>query len=115
MDKEVVDRIRRIRVSRRISQQAMADMLDISIGAYSNLERHESALTVTRLYEIADYFEMSVYDFLPPNKNLSIVSEPSPTNDKILILEKQMKLLQEEMAAIRNPKEVQKPKRRNKS
>lgn len=43
-------------------------MLEISQAAYSNLERNETEMTVTRVFEIAEIFEMSPFELMPKPK-----------------------------------------------
>ena len=43
-------------------------MLSISQAAYSNVERDETEMTVKRVYDIAEIFEMSPFDLMPKPK-----------------------------------------------
>lgn len=47
-----------LRVLKGLSQENMANELDISVSTYSNIERDVSALTVTRLIQIAEILEV---------------------------------------------------------
>lgn len=47
-----------LRVLKGLSQENMANELDISVSAYSNIERDVSALTVNRLIQIAEILEV---------------------------------------------------------
>ncbi|MEJ7693837.1 helix-turn-helix transcriptional regulator [Daejeonella sp.] len=67
-DITIVDEIRRQRQRKGISQEAMAFDLSISQAAYSKIERGETELTISRIYEIADILEISVFDLLPKSK-----------------------------------------------
>lgn len=61
----------RVRVQRLIkgySQEYMAFMLDISQAAYSNLERNETEMTIRRVFEIAEIFQISAYELMPKPK-----------------------------------------------
>ncbi|MGF7080449.1 helix-turn-helix domain-containing protein [Mucilaginibacter sp. UYCu711] len=62
------EKIRIRRVTKSYSQEYMAFMLNISQAAYSNLERGETALTLTRVYEIAEILEMSPFELMPKPK-----------------------------------------------
>ncbi|RVT99743.1 XRE family transcriptional regulator [Mucilaginibacter limnophilus] len=60
-----------IRVQRAIkgySQEYMAFQLEISQPAYSKIERNESDITVTRVFEIAEILEISAYELMPKPK-----------------------------------------------
>lgn len=61
----------KIRIQRQIknySQEYMAFMLDISQAAYSNIERNETNLTLSRIYEIAEILQLSPFVLMPPPK-----------------------------------------------
>lgn len=64
MKNDVSDRIRILRLSKNLSQQNLADELNITVAAYSNLERGKADITITRLYKIAEIFGMEVSDLL---------------------------------------------------
>lgn len=67
--------IRQKRESLRISQEAVAFMLDMSQAAYSKIERNETKVKVDQVYKIADYFGVSVYELLPPSLASDATSE----------------------------------------
>lgn len=67
--------IRIQRVIKGYSQEFMAEKLNISQNSYSKLERGLTSLTVKRLFQIAEIFEISVQDMLPPLKE-----EPTESN-----------------------------------
>jgi len=73
MKKEMGDKIRIQRLSMGLSQDNMAFELGISVGAYSNIERGITNLTIVRLYKIADILKMDVLYFLP---NIKVSHEP---------------------------------------
>ena len=62
------NKIRIRRLTKSYSQEYMAFMLEISQAAYSNLEREETALTIKRVYEIAEILEMSPFELMPKPK-----------------------------------------------
>jgi transcriptional regulator with XRE-family HTH domain len=62
------EKIRIRRLMKNYSQEYMAFMLEISQAAYSNLERDETALTIKRIYEIAEILEMSPFELMPKPK-----------------------------------------------
>lgn len=64
----ILEEIRIQRQKRGISQEAMAFDLNISQPAYSKIERGETELTITRIYEIAEIFKISVFELLPKSK-----------------------------------------------
>ena len=72
---EIGNFIRQKRESLRISQEAVAFVLDMSQAAYSKIERNETKVKVDQVYKIADYFGVSVYDLLPPSLASDVTSE----------------------------------------
>lgn len=56
-------RLRSIRMSRKITQQAMADMLSISLNAYQKYEQAERMPSLNCLVQIADILDVSI-DYL---------------------------------------------------
>ncbi len=67
MKKEVGYRIRKLRESKDLSQQNMADELAISHGAYSKIERGETDPSIGRLKQIADILKVTVSDLVQEN------------------------------------------------
>lgn len=72
---EIGSYIRQKRESLKISQEAVAFVLDMSQAAYSKIERNETKLKVDQVYKIADYFGVSVYELLPPSLASDITGE----------------------------------------
>ncbi len=56
-------RLRSVRMSHKITQQAMADMLSISLNAYQKYEQAERMPSLNRLVQIADFLDVST-DYL---------------------------------------------------
>lgn len=67
------NRIRVLRVSRELSQENMAAELKLSIGAYSNIERGVTDISISRLYRIAEILNANVFDLLDPNHKVENV------------------------------------------
>lgn len=61
---KVQDKIRTLRTSKGWTQENMAEMLGLSPNGYSNIERGETELTMSRLEQIAKLFEMNYLDLL---------------------------------------------------
>ena len=76
MKNEVSERIRILRLSKNLSQQNLADELDITVAAYSNIERGKADITVTRLYKIAKIFGMDVLELLSTKDFLRETADP---------------------------------------
>ncbi|MGV3631301.1 MAG: helix-turn-helix domain-containing protein [Bacteroidota bacterium] len=69
INKRVGEHIRILRLSSNLSQEALADELEISVSTLSNLERGETEMTVARLYQILGVLSVDVVAFFE-NLNL---------------------------------------------
>jgi transcriptional regulator with XRE-family HTH domain len=70
---KVADKIRLARLAKNLSQQNMADELNITVAAYSNIERGITDISVTRLYQIAGILDLLIEDLL--HSEISIAEE----------------------------------------
>ena len=81
INKRIGEEVRMLRLSRNLSQEALADELKISISTLSNLERGQTEFTVSRLYEILSFLDITIFDFLrrihpyEPTSNRSLLEE----------------------------------------
>lgn len=57
-------RIKEIRTQRGFTAQAVADVLNLTKGAYSNIENGKSGITVSKLDTIAQFFEVPITELL---------------------------------------------------
>jgi transcriptional regulator with XRE-family HTH domain len=69
--KTVGNRIRKIRLSQSFTQENVAAELGIEPGTYAKIERGETDVQVTRLYEIAKILKVNVMEFLQDRKEPS--------------------------------------------
>lgn len=60
----VLEKIKKIRIEKGISHEAMAYNLGITQAAYTKIEKNETKLSVDRLYRIAEILEVEVSDLL---------------------------------------------------
>ena len=60
----VCDNIKFLRQFRKLSQEAMAEKLDLSVNAYANMERGESDITLNRLYKVSQILEINLPQLL---------------------------------------------------
>ncbi|MDB5143390.1 MAG: helix-turn-helix protein [Mucilaginibacter sp.] len=67
--KDVGEKIRLQRLTKKYSQEYMAFMLDISQPAYSKIERDETELTIQRIFDIAEILEINPFTLLPKPKH----------------------------------------------
>lgn len=63
INKRVGERLRIIRLSKNLSLEALSDDLEISVSTLSNLERGETEMTVSRLYQILTMLKVEALDF----------------------------------------------------
>ena len=62
--KELGKNIRRIRQEKGLTQENVANDLDISLTAYTKIERGETNVSFLRLSQIADYFQVELIRFV---------------------------------------------------
>ena len=64
LEKMIGNKIRSLRTLKELSQENVAEMLGISITAYSKIERGETDVQLSRLSQIAKAFEVSIEEIL---------------------------------------------------
>jgi len=62
--KKQAERLRLIRVSKGMSQENVAKSLDITVGAYSKIERGETELTISKLEKISQVLGIDLAQLL---------------------------------------------------
>jgi DNA-binding XRE family transcriptional regulator len=62
--KKQAERLRLIRVSKSMSQENVAKALNITVGAYSKIERGVTKLSLNRLADLAQIFDIELNDFI---------------------------------------------------
>jgi len=62
--KKQAERIRLIRVSKGMSQENVAKALDITVGAYSKIERGVTKLSLNRLGDLSKIFDIDLNEFI---------------------------------------------------
>jgi transcriptional regulator with XRE-family HTH domain len=70
MNENLGDTIRKIRELKNFSQSYMAERLGLSVSGYGKIERNETELTLSRIKQIAEIFEMDFTKVLSFDKNL---------------------------------------------
>ncbi len=60
----IKENIRKIRKARKLTQEEMANMLDISLTAYRDLEKGDTNIVHTNLMRIADLLETSTEELV---------------------------------------------------
>ena len=103
-NKELGNLIRVERTRKEYSQDNMAGELGISTGAYSNIERGKTELTVRRLYQIADILKTNISSFLPEYR----ANEPLPVYTNFSMMDEIMKELEKLRKEVNELRENQK-------
>ena len=68
MEISIGENIKRLRRSKGMTQEQLADILNISNAAVSKWERGDSFPDITLLFPIADYFGVSVDELMGHNE-----------------------------------------------
>jgi XRE family transcriptional regulator, regulator of sulfur utilization len=74
----ISERIRLQRLQRGLSQENMADLLGLSTTAYGDIERGKTDLTLSRLNQLADVFELPVVVLLTDEVTPVVEAVPLP-------------------------------------
>lgn len=102
MKERVAEKIRILRLSKNLSQQNIADELNLTVAAYSNIERGVSDINLARLSDIARILDTTPIDLLSEEL---IVREPNihyqnNINQQLLLMMKQLELFQHQLDAL---------------
>ncbi|QJW88584.1 helix-turn-helix domain-containing protein [Spirosoma taeanense] len=76
MKASIAEKIRLQRLQRGLSQENMADMLNLSTTAYGDIERGKTDLTIARLTQIADALNVSPLALLTDEAVSAQIVEP---------------------------------------
>jgi transcriptional regulator with XRE-family HTH domain len=93
MKEKVAERIRLARLSKNLSQQNMADELNITVAAYSNIERGITDISITRLYQVAAILGANPLNLIKENQEYSIGDSSNPTENYSTSLTQQVYML----------------------
>lgn len=64
--KELGEQLKKIRISKNLSQQDVADRLGITRASYSHFENGVRVVDIDTLYKIADIFAVDINDITNP-------------------------------------------------
>lgn len=81
------EKIRFFRRSKGLTQEQMAEKLNITSVAYSNIERGESGVLMTRLEEIAQVMEIDLLELLSLGEKNVIVLHGNVSNSNSCFLQ----------------------------
>ncbi|OOR82396.1 helix-turn-helix domain-containing protein [Moraxella canis] len=69
----ISDNLQKLRKLNDLSQEQMAEMLNMSKNGYGKLERGESKITVEHLQNIANVFNIDIADLLKEERDFSLL------------------------------------------
>lgn len=106
MNKQIGERIRRIRAAKGLSQANVAHDLGITGGAYAKIERGETDANASRLIRIAEVLEVNICEFFDEHYASRHVMEPRipygyATKDEMERLQRQMQTLLNEIERLK--------------
>lgn len=79
---EIHDKIRFIREQQHMTQEEMAEKLNLSASAYSKMERGETKLHYEKLQQVANIFHMNLTDLIGLNeRNIALLITESGSNN----------------------------------
>ena len=87
MKHKIGERIRKARMLSGLSQQNIADELELTVASYSNIERGVTDITVTRLYQLAKLLNVSIYFLLDDEAKNTLLNERENEYQKLLSTE----------------------------
>ncbi|MCC9065696.1 helix-turn-helix domain-containing protein [Flavobacterium piscisymbiosum] len=104
------EKIRKIRIIKGYSQEYIADLLEISQSAYSDIERGKTKINLVRLKKVALIFELEVNYIMDFNDNQFLrksiqTSSKQIDNEKEMIVElfnKERELYREQIINLKN-------------
>ena len=114
MKNGIPERIRKYRALKGLTQQNIADELNLTLAGYSKIERGITEISVNRLAQIADILEVSIHDlivgieetggevqepFLAYNSRVN--AELNNLSKKIIHIQSELAVLKEEVAEIK--------------
>lgn len=112
MKNTIGDRIRKCRANTGLSQDYVANKLNISTSAYSNIETNKTELTVSRLIKLAEIFEVSVYEIIDVDHKPNSYSTPEGSANNVY--ENEINALKLQMLEIKSTIEVMQKKDKKK-
>ena len=74
------DKIRMMRELRQLSQEDMAEKMNMSPSGYAKIERGETRLQYDKLVQIAQIFNVSLSDLVDNDKGISFLMKKNGNN-----------------------------------
>lgn len=105
-DISLADRIRRLRVSKRISQEDRAHKLGMTQASYSNLENGKTHMTIEKVALIAELLEVPIWSLISPEGRLIQITGNSFSDTAVAYVEnlylQKEQLLREQIGTLQN-------------
>ena len=106
MNKQIGERIRRIRAAKGLSQANVAHDLGITGGAYAKIERGETDANISRLIRIAEVLEVNICEFFDEHYATRHVMEARApygfaTKEDVERMQRQMQTMLNEMERLK--------------
>lgn len=107
MKNGIPERIRKYRTLKGLTQQNIADELNLTLAGYSKIERGITEISVNRLALIADILEVSIHDLIVGiGETGNDVQEPflaynNRVNTELNSLSKKINHIQDELATLK--------------
>lgn len=100
MKERIAEKIRLLRLSRNLSQQNIADELNITVAAYSNIERGVSDINLTRLEAIARILGTTPTELISDSSGDGEQTFMNTVNQQLLLMMKQLELFRHQLEAL---------------
>ncbi len=76
----ISENLQKLRKNHELSQEQMAELLNMSKNGYGKLERGESKITVEHLQNIANVFKIDIADLLKEDRDFTLLLGDNYTN-----------------------------------
>ena len=74
---KIHEKIRSIRESNNLSQEEMADKLNMSVNGYSKIERGKTKTYIPKLEQIAKVFDVHLFELMADDRNVYLITDNS--------------------------------------
>ncbi|MEI6747471.1 MAG: helix-turn-helix transcriptional regulator [Methylococcaceae bacterium] len=72
---KIHEKIRSMRESKNLSQEEMAEKLNMSVNGYSKIERGETNSHIPKLEQIAKVFDIHLFELMANDRNVYLISD----------------------------------------
>ncbi len=72
---KIHEKIRSMRESKNLSQEEMAEKLNMSVNGYSKIERGETNSHIPKLEQIAKVFDVHLFELMANDRNVYLISD----------------------------------------